>query len=171
MFDIGWQELFVVAVLAIIVVGPKDIPRAIRTVTGWLRKAKGMARDFQNGMEDIVREVELEDIRKEAEEAAGFNLEDAAADFNLEDEIRKTIDPTGEVTKELEDLAKVTDEVDEDEATEEVAEEEEAGRTAVKKKTGRTAVKEETGRTTVKKKTGRTTAGNNTVEAGKKANG
>ncbi len=107
MFDIGWQELFVVAVLAIIVVGPKDIPRAIRTVTGWLRKAKGMARDFQNGMEDIVREAELEDIRKEAEKAAGFNLED---------EIRKTIDPTGEVTKELEDLSKVADG---DETTEE----------------------------------------------------
>ncbi len=113
MFDIGWQELFVVAVLAIIVVGPKDIPRAIRTVTGWLRKAKGMARDFQNGMEDIVREAELEDIRKEAEKAAGFNMED---------EIRKTIDPTGEVTKELEDLSKVADE-------EETAEEEESGRT------------------------------------------
>ncbi len=137
MFDIGWQELFVVAVLAIIVVGPKDMPRAIRTVTGWLRKAKNMARDFQNGMEDIVREAELEDIRKEAEKAAGFNLEDAAANFNLEDEIRKTIDPTGEVSKELEDLSKMTDEeeiADEEEMTdeaEEAAEEEETGRTVV----------------------------------------
>ncbi len=136
MFDIGWQELFVVAVLAIIVVGPKDIPRAVRTLTVWLRKAKGMARDFQNGMEDIVREAELEDIRKEAEKAAGFNLEDAAADFNLEDEIRKTIDPTGEVTKELEDLSKVTDEdelTDEDEVTEEAAEEKETEQTVGKK--------------------------------------
>ncbi len=142
MFDIGWQELFVVAVLAIIIVGPKDIPRAIRTVTGWLRKAKIMARDFQNGMDDIVREAELEDIRKEAEKAAGFNLEDAAADFNLEDEIRKTIDPTGEVTKELEDLSKVTDE---DETTEEkAAAEEEPGQAA---------------------------AGNDAAEAGKKASG
>ncbi len=128
MFDIGWQELFVVAVLAIIVVGPKDMPRAIRTVTGWLRKAKDMARDFQSGMEDIVREAELEDIRKEAEKAAGFNLEDAAANFNMEDEIRKTIDPTGEMARELEDLSKVTDE---DETTEEdAAEEEETGRAA-----------------------------------------
>ncbi len=146
MFDIGWQELFVVAVLAIIVVGPKDMPRAIRTVTGWIRKAKSMARDFQNGMDNIVREAELEDIRKEAEKAAGFNIED---------EIRKTIDPTGDMTKELEDLSKMTDE--EEEAAEEETWPAAAENTETEDASGE-AEKENSG-----------DAGNDAAEAGKKA--
>ncbi|MBT6096526.1 MAG: twin-arginine translocase subunit TatB [Rhodospirillaceae bacterium] len=66
MFDIGWQELFILAVLAIIVVGPKDLPRAIKTVTYWIRKARSMARDLQDGLDDVVREAELDEIKKEA---------------------------------------------------------------------------------------------------------
>ena len=66
MFDIGWQELLVLAVLAIIVVGPKDLPRAIKTVTQWIRKARSMARDLQDGLDEVVREAELDDIKKEA---------------------------------------------------------------------------------------------------------
>ncbi len=57
MFDIGWQEIFVIAVFALIVIGPKDLPRALKTVTGVIRKMKGMARDFQSGMDDIVRDL------------------------------------------------------------------------------------------------------------------
>ena len=57
MFDIGWQELFILAVLAIIVIGPKDLPRTIKTVTGWLRKARSMARELQSGIDDVVREA------------------------------------------------------------------------------------------------------------------
>ncbi len=66
MFDIGWQELFIVAVLAIIVVGPKDLPRAIKAITHWVRKARAMARDLQDGLDEVVREAELDDIKKEA---------------------------------------------------------------------------------------------------------
>ncbi len=66
MFDIGWQELLIVAVLAIIVIGPKDLPRAIKTVTHWVRKARMMARDLQDGLDEVVREAELDDIKKEA---------------------------------------------------------------------------------------------------------
>ena len=62
MFDIGWQELFILALLAIVVIGPRDLPRAIRTVTHWIRRARGMARDLQDGLDDVVREAELEDI-------------------------------------------------------------------------------------------------------------
>ena len=65
MFYIGWQEIFLIAVLALIVIGPKDLPRALKTITGVLRKAKGMARDFQSGLDDIVRETELADMRKQ----------------------------------------------------------------------------------------------------------
>ena len=66
MFDIGWQELFILAVLAIVVIGPRDLPRAIRTVTHWIRRARVMARDLQDGLDDVVREAELEDIKKHA---------------------------------------------------------------------------------------------------------
>ena len=66
MFDIGWQEMFILALLAIVVIGPKDLPRAIRTVTHWIRRARGMARDLQDGLDDVVREAELEDIKKHA---------------------------------------------------------------------------------------------------------
>ena len=84
MFDIGWQELFVLAVLAIIVIGPKDLPRAIRNVTLWIRKARGMARDLQDGVDEMVRESELEDIKKQANSI-------------MVDEL----DPTGTITREL----------------------------------------------------------------------
>lgn len=63
MFDIGWQELFIVAVFALIVVGPKDLPQAIRAITGWIRKARMMTRDFQAGVNEMVREAELDDIK------------------------------------------------------------------------------------------------------------
>ena len=66
MFDIGWQEIFVLAVLAIIVIGPKDLPRAIKVVTQWVKKARYMARDLQDGLDDMVREAELDDIKSQA---------------------------------------------------------------------------------------------------------
>ncbi len=86
MFDIGWQELFIVAVLAIIVVGPRDLPRTLKTVMSYVRKAKGMARDFQNGIDEVAREVELDDIRKEANKIAHMDLDK---------EVKETLDPTG----------------------------------------------------------------------------
>ena len=66
MFDIGWQEIFVLAILAIIVIGPKDLPRAIKVVTQWIKKARYMARDLQDGLDDMVREAELDDIKSQA---------------------------------------------------------------------------------------------------------
>lgn len=95
MFDIGWQELFVVAVLALIVIGPKDLPRALKTVTGVIRKMKGMARDFQGGLDDIVRESELMDMKKQIEAETGGDLRK---------EIENSIDPDGSISKDLQDL-------------------------------------------------------------------
>ncbi len=94
MFDIGWQELFIVAVIGIIVVGPKDLPAAIRTVTRYLRKARSLARDFQNGLDDVAREAELQDVKK--------GLDDISS-YDLTKEIENTIDPTGDVVGEITD--------------------------------------------------------------------
>jgi sec-independent protein translocase protein TatB len=65
MFDIGWTELLVIAVVAIVVIGPKDLPRAMRTVGQWTTKVKRMAGDFQRQFNEAVREAELDDVKKE----------------------------------------------------------------------------------------------------------
>ena len=95
MFDIGWQELFLVAVVALIIVGPKDLPRALRAVTGALRKVKGMARDFQSGLDDIVRESDLQEMRQQIVGGPGESFRK-----NLEN----SIDPDGEVVRDLHDM-------------------------------------------------------------------
>jgi len=70
MFDIGAPELLIVAVLALVVVGPKELPKLLRTVAGFMRKAREMAAEFRSGVEDLAAEVEreidpFEDLRKE----------------------------------------------------------------------------------------------------------
>ena len=74
MFDIGWQELFIVAVLVVIVVGPKDLPRTLRAIMGWVRKARMLAREFQDGVDDVVRQADLDDIKKQVTEVGDFEL-------------------------------------------------------------------------------------------------
>ncbi len=88
MLDIGWQELFIVAVIAIVVIGPKELPRAVKTVAQLLRKARGMAREFQDGIDDLVREAELDDLKKEITEASPTSITQ---------HIENTIDPTGDL--------------------------------------------------------------------------
>ena len=92
MFDIGWQELFIVAILALIVVGPKDLPRALRTIMGLVRKARMMARDFQDGIDDVVREADLDDMKNKIE-----NLSDG----DINEQIQDAIDPTGDLASDL----------------------------------------------------------------------
>ena len=104
MFDIGWQELFIVGLITIVVVGPKELPRVLRTATLWIRKIKGMARDFQDGLEDLAREADLDDMKKELE---------ASRDFNLEEELERTIDPGGEVGGAVRELEEAVDDTPE----------------------------------------------------------
>lgn len=88
MFDIGWQELFIIAAIAIVVVGPKDLPRVLRTITQIIRKARGMASEFQRGIDDVVREAELDDLRKQVEASADIK--------NIGKEIENAIDEDGD---------------------------------------------------------------------------
>ena len=55
-----------IAFVAVVVVGPRDLPRVVRSVSTYLRKARSIARDFQNSLEEVAREAELDDLRKEA---------------------------------------------------------------------------------------------------------
>ncbi|NQU59859.1 MAG: twin-arginine translocase subunit TatB [Rhodospirillales bacterium] len=104
MFDIGWQELFILAVLAIIVIGPKDLPRAIRSITKWIRKARSMARDLQDGLDEVVREADLDDLKKEIEAQDGLDIGKR---------IGNVIDPTGDFAKDMDLDKDVYDEMSE----------------------------------------------------------
>lgn len=64
MMDIGSTELLMIVIVAIVVIGPKDLPRALYKVGQVIGKAKGMARHFRSGLDAIVREVELEEMEK-----------------------------------------------------------------------------------------------------------
>ncbi|HJN25988.1 MAG TPA: Sec-independent protein translocase protein TatB [Rhodospirillales bacterium] len=92
MFDIGWQELFIVAVLGLIVVGPKDLPRALRTIMGLVRKGRMMARDFQDGLDEVVREADLDDMKNKIE-----NL----TDDDITSQVQDALDPTGDLAGDL----------------------------------------------------------------------
>src|SRR3546814_2023005 len=74
MFDIGWSEMAIIAFVALIVIGPKELPRTMKTVAQWMRKARSLTREFQSGIDDIVREAELEDARKALDATRGGNL-------------------------------------------------------------------------------------------------
>ena len=64
MFDIGYSELLLIAVVALVVIGPKDLPNVMRTVGKWVGKARGMARHFRSGIDTMMREAELEEMEK-----------------------------------------------------------------------------------------------------------
>ena len=99
MFDIGWQELFLIAVVALIVIGPKDLPRVMRMVMAGVRKARTMARDLQEGLEEVAREAELDDLKKEMESTADVTkqIESAvdpgsvAAELDLDKDVRQQL--------------------------------------------------------------------------------
>ncbi|MDA0703007.1 MAG: Sec-independent protein translocase protein TatB [Proteobacteria bacterium] len=88
MLDLGWTEILLIAVVTLIVVGPKELPNVLRTVSYWIRRARGLARDFQKGVDDIVREAELDDIKKELK-----NVSPGDMSKRIED----AVDPTGEI--------------------------------------------------------------------------
>lgn len=64
MFDIGYSELLLIAVVALVVIGPKDLPNVMRTVGNWVGRARGMARHFRSGIDTMMREAELEEMEK-----------------------------------------------------------------------------------------------------------
>ena len=64
MFDIGSTELLLIAIVAIVVIGPKDLPRALYKVGQFVGKARGMARHFRTGIDAMVREAEMEELEK-----------------------------------------------------------------------------------------------------------
>ena len=101
MFDIGWQELMIIALVTIVVIGPKDLPRVLRAVTLGMRKVRGMARDFQQSLDELAREAELQELRKEIEKASTADLEK---------ELQSIADPAREMEESVRDIGRSLDE-------------------------------------------------------------
>jgi sec-independent protein translocase protein TatB len=92
MLDIGWTEMTVVVVVLILVVGPKDLPRVVRTVGQWTAKARRMSREFTSSLEEIGRETEINDLRRDLNSIGG-----GTSVTSLE----KHIDPDGSLKKSV----------------------------------------------------------------------
>ena len=93
MFDIAWSELALIGAVALIVIGPKDLPRVMRSLGQWTRRARAMAAEFQRNLDEMMREAELDEIRKEFEKVSPAEFKS-----NLE----KLVDP-----KSIEEAVKV----------------------------------------------------------------
>ena len=81
MLDIGWTELILIAIVAVVVIGPRDLPRVMRTIGQWSTKVKGMAREFQGQFTDAMRDAELDTIKRDVESIAKM---DPIRDVNAE---------------------------------------------------------------------------------------
>jgi Tat protein translocase TatB subunit len=90
MLDIGWMEMAVIVIIALLVVGPRELPRVIRSVNEWLGKARSMAREFKSGLDDIANQSDLAGLKTDMEgiasEASGSMIDDEAGsthDFSI----------------------------------------------------------------------------------------
>jgi sec-independent protein translocase protein TatB len=92
LLDFGWSELLLIGVVALVFIGPKDLPKAMRVAGFWIRKARSLSREFQSSIDQMIREAELDDIRQELKKAG---------EIDLDHEFHHTIDPTGALEESL----------------------------------------------------------------------
>ncbi len=74
MFNFSWSEIAVIVVVALIAIGPKDLPGALKAVAQLVKKARGMAAEFQTHVNELMREADLEDVRKHIDDIRNFDL-------------------------------------------------------------------------------------------------
>ena len=98
MLDIGGWEFLLIAILGIMIIGPKELPGAIRTVSMFVRRARGLARDFQSGLEDVAREAELDTLTDDLKGIA----DPTSASGGLRKELEDAVDPDGNIRESME---------------------------------------------------------------------
>ena len=91
MFD--WNELLIIGAAALIFIGPKELPGTLRTIGKFVAKARTMAREFQTNVDDMVREAELDEVKKQVQKLEYGGLERM---------VQETVDPKGQISKALE---------------------------------------------------------------------
>ena len=94
MFDFAWSELLVIGVVAVVALGPKELPNAMRSLGKFTRQARKLAGEFQGHVNDLMREAELEEVRNSVQKISNTNVGA---------EIDKMIDPSGTFSTELAD--------------------------------------------------------------------
>src|SRR5215470_16031166 len=92
LLDFGWSELMLIGIVALVVIGPKDLPKALRVAGFWVRKARTLSREFQSSVEQMVREAELDEVREQLKKAS---------EIDIDKEFRQTVDPTGSLAESL----------------------------------------------------------------------
>ena len=100
MFDIGWTELLVIGIVALIVIGPRELPKTLRTIGQMMTKVRRMASEFQGQFNEAIREAELDELRKEAEKFT--SVATAATSYNPLAEARSEIESAFEEPKKTE---------------------------------------------------------------------
>ena len=104
MFDMGWWELSVIGMITILVLGPKELPYAMKSVARFMRKARRLASDFQGHMDDLIQEADLDEVQKTVRSIRNKDIGGV---------IEGALDPSGEVKSELEStMASAQNEVD-----------------------------------------------------------
>ena len=98
MFDLSWGEMGIIAVVALVVLGPKELPNALRTMSTLMKNARKLAGEFQSGVNEIIREADLEDARKKLQEVQSLNKN------QIQKAVEKAVDPTGEVKAALNEV-------------------------------------------------------------------
>src|ERR1700739_4073877 len=86
MFGFSWAEIGLIMVVALVAIGPKDLPVAIRTVTAMMKKARGMAAEFQGHVDEMMRDANLSDVKEEIDKRRRFESKSLA---------ENAIDPDG----------------------------------------------------------------------------
>ena len=94
MFGFSWAEIGLIMAVALIAIGPKDLPVAIRTVTAMMKKARGMAAEFQGHIDEMMREANLSDVKTEINKLRKFDFKGAA---------EQMIDPDGSLREAVTD--------------------------------------------------------------------
>ena len=94
MLDIGWPEFAVILFVALLVIGPRDLPKALYTAGKWMRSARKVAREFQRHVDDAMREAELDDLKKGVDQARKFSVKKQIENLvDPDDELKGAFDP------------------------------------------------------------------------------
>ena len=94
MFDFNWSEIALIGVVALVLIGPKDMPVAIKAISDGIKKLRRMAGEFQHHVDDMVKEADLGDLKASIDEVRSLNIKG---------QVRKVLDPDGTLQKAFRD--------------------------------------------------------------------
>ena|SRR5271157_6532770 len=113
MFDISWTEFLLIGIVALIVIGPKELPAVMRSLGQWTRKIRSLAADFQNQFHEAMREAEMADLKKQ--------VDDIASDIKQYDPLKDVRADVETIGKDLDESVKSPDKVADQDAAKEAA--------------------------------------------------